>query len=110
MRGTRPKPDFRKKPASITTTDRVGTPLVRYFEVAAISLPPAISQNDAFDIKAIVAILQKYDYNCSIEFPVPEDPAGAWDTATGRFNASPVSKTPPWIHGIPKSRSTMRFF
>jgi TPR repeat protein len=48
-RGTRPKSDFRKKPASITEKNRVGRPLVRYFEVAAISLPPELSQNDAFD-------------------------------------------------------------
>jgi FkbM family methyltransferase len=59
--------------------------------------------------RGIASILRKYGYDCSMETPVPEKATGAWDTATGRYDASPVSKTPPWILGISFRKEKSKF-
>jgi hypothetical protein len=52
-----PKTRFSEKPASIDKNDRVGKPLVRYFEVAATSAPPLFGFT--FIVKAMVADLDR---------------------------------------------------
>jgi hypothetical protein len=53
----RQKTRFSEKPASIDKNDRVGKPLVRYFEVAATSAPPLFGFT--FIVKAMGADLDR---------------------------------------------------
>jgi hypothetical protein len=53
-------------------------------------------------VNAIVHFLRKYDYDCSIELPVPENTISFLD-GSGRYQEQ-VHKTPPWIFGVPKNR------
>jgi hypothetical protein len=55
LRKRTPKSDFQKNSAPIDENDRVGSPLVLYFEVAAISAPPQNSESRNRPSRHVVA-------------------------------------------------------